>query len=164
MFAGKTSELLWRVSHHADAQIFKHTSDSRYGTESECVSHNGQRRPCWVASTADQIREQIKPQTTLVGIDEAQFFGPDIVGLVEELANCGISVLLAGLDQDYTGKTFGSMGELLGCADAVVKLAAECSQCGKSATKTFRKAASRETVLVGADDAYEARCRTCWAS
>ena len=98
----------------------------------------------------------------VVGIDEAQFFGPEIVNVAEQLAMKGIRVIIAGLDMDYTGKPFGSMPSLLSVADYITKLHAICMQCGSIAGFSYRITAVENQLLVGEKDHYEARCRKCF--
>ena len=99
----------------------------------------------------------------VIGVDEAQFFEPEIVEVVEELAAAGRRVIVAGLNQDSFGRTFGCMPELLARADVIFLARAVCMVCGEDATRSFRKSNSElSQMLVGADELYEARCRACW--
>lgn len=165
MFSGKTEELIRRLRLAEIArqrvQIFKHASDLRY--EKTCLaSHSEQRFACTpVAKTAD-ILTSVRDQTRVVGIDEAQFFTPDIVEVCQKLAYRGIRVIVAGLDQDYRGNPFGPMPQLLAIAEFVTKNQAVCMTCGGLGTKTQRLTPDQDQIVVGATEAYEARCRSCF--
>ncbi len=165
MFSGKTEELIRRVRLAQIArqriQIFKHGSDVRYG-ETHLISHSDQRFVCEPVATAEQILECIKDQTRVVGIDEAQFFDVGIVDVCQKLADRGVRVLVAGLDQDYRGQPFGPMPQLLSIAEFVTKSQAICMCCGGLGTKSQRLSRAENLVVVGAKDTYEARCRACF--
>jgi thymidine kinase len=105
---------------------------------------------------------QIEPETQVVGIDEGQFFDMEIVGAVNELARSGKRVIIAGLDQDYTGKPFEPMPQLLSVAEFITKTHAICVKCGNTANYSQRTSDSTVRVEVGANDKYEARCRKCF--
>lgn len=163
MFSGKTEELIRRVKRAQIArqkvQIFKPAIDNRYH-ETEVVSHSSQSIEAMPVSTSIELLQRVFDTTRVVAIDEVQFFDTDIILVVEKLARRGVRVICAGLDQDYLGKTFGPMGELLARADHVHKIQAICTVCGAPASKTFRKnPEQKEQVLVGETDLYEARCR-----
>lgn len=163
MFSGKTEELIRRVKRAQIArqkvQIFKPTIDNRYH-ETEVVSHSSQSIEAVPVSSSIELLQRVFDTTRVVAIDEVQFFDTDIILVVEKLARRGVRVICAGLDQDYLGKTFGPMGELLARADHVHKIQAICTVCGAPASKTFRKnLEQKEQVLVGETDLYEARCR-----
>jgi thymidine kinase len=164
MFSGKTEELIRRLRRAQIARqkvaIFKPKIDKRYGTE-YIVSHNLQRIPSEEIANCREILERAK-DAEAVGIDEAQFFGPELVEVCEELANRGKRVIVAGLDQDYMGKPFEPMPQLLAIAEYITKTLAICVVCGNPANKTQRKVASSERIVVGAFDVYEARCRNCF--
>ncbi len=170
MFSGKTEELIRRLRRAVIAkqqvQVFKPVIDDRYHQE-QVMSHNGlgfEARP--VASARD-IWQEIDPETTVVAIDEVQFFDPAVVDLCDMLANHGIRVICAGLDTDFRGQPFGPMPELLARAEQVSKLHAICVVCGDEASRTQRlidgkpAAFDDPVVLVGAAEVYEARCREC---
>lgn len=170
MFAGKTEELI-RLARRAlyakkEVQVFKPVIDDRYdGTM--VVTHQGVKHAALPVSSVEELASCIKPQTQVVLIEEAQFFAPSLVDLVVRLADEGREVVCAGLDQDFRRRPFGAMGALLAVADEVVKLRAICMQCGAPASHTYRvidgKPAHKDDpiILVGATEAYEARCRSC---
>ena len=170
MFAGKTEELIRRINVLSYAKkniiVFKPKIDNRY-SDSEIVSHSGAKVPCLVVEKAQDILKKIEADTEVVAIDEVQFFDKDIVEVCEYLADKGIRVMVAGLDKDFRGESFGVMTELLTRAEFVTKLTAVCAKCGAPATRTQRlvngKPAGFEDpiVMVGADESYEPRCRHC---
>ena len=170
MFAGKTEELIRRINVLSYAKkniiVFKPKIDNRY-SDSEIVSHSGAKVPCLVVEKAQDILKKIEADTEVVAIDEVQFFDKDIVEVCEYLADKGIRVMVAGLDKDFRGESFGVMPELLTRAEFVTKLTAVCAKCGATATRTQRlvngKPAGFEDpiVMVGADESYEPRCRHC---
>ena len=170
MFAGKTEELIRRINVLSYAKkniiVFKPKTDNRY-SDSEIVSHSGAKVPCLVVEKAQDILKKIEADTEVVAIDEVQFFDKDIVEVCEYLADKGIRVMVAGLDKDFRGESFGVMPELLTRAEFVTKLTAVCAKCGAPATRTQRlvngKPAGFEDpiVMVGADESYEPRCRHC---
>ncbi len=163
MFSGKTEELIRRLRRAQIAKqkvkIFKPNIDSRYSKNS-IVSHNEQSLP---SILIDDIMEVFKhsDDAQVIGIDEAQFFSEDIVSLCNKLASEGKRIIVAGLDQDYTGKPFEPMPQLLAIAEYITKQHAICVVCGNPADKTQRKTTESERVIVGAADIYEARCRKC---
>jgi thymidine kinase len=164
MFSGKSEELIRRLRRAQFArqalQVFKPQIDDRYH-ESRIVSHSESMIDAVPIGTSKEMAELISSETRVVGIDEAQFFDAGIVGLVERLANQGVRVILAGLDQDYTGRPFDPMPQLLSLAEYVTKSLAICMRCGAPAGRSQRLIAAGERVVVGAADAYEARCRRC---
>jgi len=170
MFAGKTEELIRRVRRaqiaRQEVQVFKPAIDHRYSAE-EVSSHNGGQVEATVVSDSHEILDQVSPATTVVAIDEAQFFDRYIADVCNELADRGLRVIVAGLDMDFRGEPFGPMPVLMAQAEQVDKLTAICVVCGASATRTQRlvdgEPASYEepVILVGAQEAYEARCRRC---
>lgn len=166
MFSGKTEELIRRLRRAQIAKqkvaIFKPKIDMRYDTE-HIVSHNLQRIPSQEISHCREIPKKAK-NADAVGIDEAQFFGPELVDICQKLADSGKRVIVAGLDQDYTGKPFEPMPQLLTIAEYITKALAICVVCGNPANRTQRKVASDERIVVGAFDVYEARCRNCFES
>lgn len=166
MFSGKTEELIRRLKRAQIAQqhvqIFKPRIDNRYGEE-QIVSHSLMRLHSTPIDQAGEVLQKLRPETEVVGIDEAQFLGPELVTVCEELANRGLRVIVAGLDQDYRGRPFEPMPQLLAVAEFITKELAICVVCGNPANKSQRIQRSEERVLVGAADAYEARCRRCFS-
>lgn len=168
MFSGKTEELIRRVRRAIIAkqqiQVFKPQIDGRYGIES-VMSHNGQRVDAEPVDNAHAIRASVREKTTVIAIDEVQFFDDAIVDVVEELANSGLRVIVAGLDMDFRGEPFGSMPDLMCIAEEVTKLRAICTVCGHSATRSQRLVNGNPAyyddpiIMVGAQESYEARCR-----
>ncbi len=165
MFSGKTEELIRRLRLARIAkqriQIFKPVIDNRYENE-YITSHAEQKFLCTPIQDAKIILEQLQDSTRVVGIDEAQFFSLNLIEVCEKLANRGLRVIAAGLDQDYLGKPFGPMPQLLAIADDLLKLKAVCMVCGGEATKSQRITKDKGQVVVGASEYYEARCRTCF--
>ncbi|MFZ9887514.1 MAG: thymidine kinase [Myxococcota bacterium] len=171
MFSGKTEELIRRLRRAQIARqrvvVFKPKIDDRYH-ESDIVSHSSQRLesiPIEHASEIEPVVRRLEPQ--VIGVDEAQFFRGDLVEVCERLADAGIRVLAAGLDLDYRGQPFGPIPRLLAVAEFITKQLAVCMVCGAPAARSQRVswalgAASEEQVLVGATEAYEARCRRCF--
>ncbi len=164
MYSGKTEELIRRIRRAQIARqhvvIFKPRIDNRYSNEN-IVSHNTQSLPSTVIDKAIEIIEMSKT-AQVIGVDEAQFFTPDIVEICEELAYNGKRVIVAGLDQDYRGKPFGPMPNFLAIAEYITKTLAICMVCGNPADRTQRLTQSHELVVVGAKGVYEARCRKCF--
>ncbi|HFE51850.1 MAG TPA: thymidine kinase [Bacteroidetes bacterium] len=166
MFSGKTEELIRRLRRAQIARqrvaIFKPRIDVRYD-ENHIVSHSDQRIPSVVVETAQEILELSRARDAqVVGIDEAQFFDNDLVDVCEQLANEGRRVIVAGLDQDYRARPFEPIPQLLAMAEYITKTLAICVKCGAPASRTQRITPSKELVLVGAAEAYEARCRRCY--
>lgn len=170
MFAGKTEELIRRINVLSYAKkniiVFKPKVDSRY-SDSHIVSHSGEQVPCLVVAKAQDILKKIEVDTEVVAIDEVQFFDEDIVEVCDYLADKGIRVMVAGLDQDFRGESFKIMAELLTRAEFVTKLTAVCAKCGAPATRTQRLVGGnpasfdQPVILVGAKESYEPRCRHC---
>lgn len=170
MFAGKTEELIRRVKRMEFAKkqylIFKPAIDNRYSKD-EVVSHNKKSMGAISISHGSDIKRYLKKNTQAIVIDEVQFFDESLVKYVQELAGKGLRVICAGLDTDFRGEPFGIVGPLMAVAEQVTKLTAICSECGTDATRTQRiidgKPAYYDdpTILVGANDSYEARCRCC---
>ncbi len=170
MFSGKTEELIRRLRRAQIArqpvQVFKPAIDDRYHVE-RVTSHNGIDFAARPVSSADEVLRLIEPETTVVAIDEVQFFDPAIVEVCEMLVNEGKRVICAGLDMDFRGVPFGSMPDILARAELVDKLHAICVVCAEEASRTQRLIDGRPAafddpvVLVGADEVYEARCRQC---
>lgn len=165
MFSGKTEELIRRlrlaIIGKQRAEIFKPAIDSRYAEE-HITSHNEQKFKCTPVPDAGKILELVDDHTRVVGIDEAQFFDDTIVAVCQKLANRGMRVIAAGLDQDYLGRPFGPMPALLAIAESILKLKAVCMVCGGLATRSQRLTGETQQVVVGAQDHYEARCRACF--
>jgi thymidine kinase len=163
MFSGKTEELIRRLRRAKIAKqtvmVFKPKIDIRY-SNSDIVSHSEQSFPSILVENPDEILA-LAENAHVVGIDEAQFFSPGIIDVCNKLANSGKRVIVAGLDQDYKGVPFEPMPQLLAIAEYITKTLAICVNCGNPADKTQRKIVSKERVLVGAADSYEARCRKC---
>jgi thymidine kinase len=163
MFSGKSEELSRRLRRAKIARkrvlSVKHSSDDRYDSKAIC-SHSGGRLEAVPLGTPDEILTAAVGYS-VIGIDEAQFFPPGLVGVCEYLANQGKRVLVAGLDQDSDAKPFGPIPHLMVIAESVTKLTAICMVCGESASRSYHKAGKTEQVEVGAS-AYEARCRACW--
>lgn len=164
MFSGKTEELIRRLRRASIARqkvaIFKPKIDVRY-SEDHLVSHSELKIPSRMVENAWDILEQ-SLESQVVGIDEGQFFDEDLVAVCQKLANMGKRVIVAGLDQDYRGVPFEPIPQLLAVAEYITKTHAICVICGNPANYTFRTAESKERVVVGASDIYEARCRNCF--
>ncbi len=168
MFSGKTDELIRRLRRATIArqkvQVFKPVIDQRYGNE-QVTSHAGTAFDAIPIQKASDILQYLDPETTVVGIDEAQFFDEEIVTLVQDLANRGIRVIVAGLDTDFRGEPFGCMPVLMAQAERVDKLQAICMVCGEPACRTQRLVNGKPAhyndpvIIVGASELYEARCR-----
>jgi thymidine kinase len=168
MFSGKTEELirLLRRALYArrSVQVFKHVLETR-SDFTEIRSHNGVPHEAGAVSTSEELLERIEPETDLIAVEEAQFFDEGIVDACRSLADSGYQVIVAGLDMDFRGRPFGPMPSLLAEADEVVKLRAICARCGRDASRSQRlidgkpAPASAPTILVGAQETYEARCR-----
>jgi len=168
MFSGKTDELIRRLVRATIAkqkvQVFKPAIDIRYAVE-KVTSHAGSDFDAIPVQKAADIRSKVDNDTTVVGIDEAQFLDADVVNLAQELASRGVRVLVAGLDTDFRGEPFGSMPELMCKAEHVTKLHAICMVCGDEASRTQRLVNGKPAryddpvVIVGAAELYEARCR-----
>lgn len=168
MFAGKTDTLISLITKEKyrkrDIISFKHTKDNRYSTD-KIVSHNGTSLDAILAETAadiEAILQAKKADETSVAIEEAQFFDPAIAPMLSTFALDGFRIFVAGLDLDSFGHPFGPMPDLLAYADEIIKVHAQCVVCGKDATRTFRKSATKEQVFVGGKDDYDARCSLCW--
>ena len=165
MFSGKSEELIRRLNRARIArqkvQVFKPKIDARYSVE-EIASHSGQKHGSLPVSTAAELMAAIQEETQVVGIDEGQFFDAELPAVASALARRGVRVIVAGLDQDYLGKPFEPMPQLLAIAEYITKTLAICMVCGSPANHTQRLVASSERVLVGATGTYEARCRHCF--
>lgn len=165
MFSGKSEELIRRLRRAKIArqkvQVFKPEIDSRF-SENQIVSHSEMRHESANSRSAADILAKIEPDTEVVGIDEGQFFDNTLVDVANHLADRGIRVIIAGLDQDYTGKPWEPMPQLLAIAEFITKTHAICMRCGQPANYSQRTFESEERVAVGASDKYEARCRKCF--
>lgn len=164
MFSGKTEELIRRVRRVKIAQqkiqVFKPLIDNRY-SEKDIVTHSSVTLESFPVGSSLDILNNLLDSTRVVAIDEVQFFDNEIIHVVRKLARRGIRVICAGLDQDYKGNSFGPIADILAISDRVDKIQAVCTVCGFPATKTYRKefVPSKEQVLIGELDSYEARCR-----
>ena len=141
--------------------LLKHSFDTRYNNNA-IVTHNKVKEKCIVVGNSNDIKNEIKPcieDVDVIGIDEVQFFDDNIVTLLEDLANIGKVVIVAGLDMDYMGIPFGPMGSILAIADEIVKLKAVCSVCGNDAMFSKRIIEKKGTILVGAAESYTPVCR-----
>lgn len=165
MFSGKTEELLRRIKRARLArqvvQLFKPRVDDCYDAV-KVVSHEGANAEAHPVADAGELLTRVVPEAAVVGIDEVQFFDAPIVEAAERLAQRGVRVIVAGLDQDYRGQPFGPIPALLAIAEYVTKLHAVCAQCGAHASRSQRLVASEGTLFVGGAAAYEARCRRCF--
>jgi thymidine kinase len=170
MFSGKTEELIRRVRRARIAQqkvqVFKPKLDDRYHAE-QVASHNGVQWEALAVDKAADIFERLDEDTTVVAVDEAQFFDWEISSVCNELAEQGYRVIVAGLDMDFRGEPFGPMPLLMAEAEEVTKLQAICVRCGGPASRTQRlineepAAYDDPVILVGGSESYEARCRHC---
>lgn len=168
MFSGKTDELIRRLRRAVIAkqkvQVFKPKIDHRYGLE-KVTSHAGNDFDALPVNNSSQIMSLIEPDTTIVGIDEAQFFDEGIIQLATDLAQKNYRVIIAGLDQDFRGEPFGPMPILMSLCEQIDKLQAICMVCGEAASRTQRLVNGKPArydqpiVIVGASEMYEARCR-----
>jgi thymidine kinase len=170
MFSGKSEELIRRVRRASfgklKVQVFKPALDNRYSTE-EVVSHNGTKVLAKPVKASLDILELLDFDTQVVAIDEVQFFDEAIIFVVQSLADRGIRVIVAGLDQDFRGEPFGPVPTLMALAETVTKLQAICLSCGSPASRTQRLINGQPAnyndpiILVGASESYEPRCRHC---
>ena len=164
MFSGKTEELIRRLRRAEIAGqhvlVCKPNTDTRYHA-GDVVSHD---RSVFAGSALSHSREllEVAEEFEVIGIDEAQFFDDQLPKVCEDLAEAGKRVIVAGLDLDYLGQPFGPMPKLLAVAEYITKVHAICAQCGALATHSFRLIGDADQVLLGAEDAYEARCRHCF--
>jgi thymidine kinase len=165
MFSGKSEELIRRLRRAKIArqkvQVFKPRIDARF-SDQHIVSHSEMRHESANVHTAADIRSLVEDDTEVVGIDEGQFFDNELVTVANELARRGVRVIIAGLDQDYTGKPWEPMPQLLAVAEYITKTHAICMKCGQPANYSQRTFESEERVAVGAAGMYEARCRQCF--
>src|SRR5687768_18502272 len=165
MFSGKSEELIRRLRRAKIArqkvQVFKPEVDTRF-SQDHIVSHSEMRHESSNIRTAAEVLAKVEPDTEVVGIDEGQFFDNELVKVANQLAERGVRVIIAGLDQDYTGKPWEPMPQLLAVAEYITKTHAICMKCGQAANYSQRTFESEERVAVGAADKYEARCRMCF--
>jgi thymidine kinase len=165
MFSGKSEELIRRLRRAQIArqkvQIFKPKFDSRFG-EDEIISHSEMRMPSTDVGSSAELLQMVDDNTEVVGIDEGQFFDAELPAVCNTLASRGTRVIVAGLDQDYLGKPFEPMPQLLAIAEYITKTLAICMVCGNPANHTQRLVVSSDRLLLGAQGTYEARCRRCF--
>jgi thymidine kinase len=165
MYSGKSEELIRRLRRAQIAkqkvQTFKPVIDDRFSAD-HIVSHSDMRIGSQTVRTSDALVAQVDPDTEVVGIDEGQFFDANLPAACNTLADRGKRVIVAGLDQDYLGRPFEPMPQLLAIAEYITKTLAICVVCGDPANHTQRLVASKDRVLVGASGMYEARCRHCF--
>jgi thymidine kinase len=165
MFSGKTEELIRRVKRamygKQRVQVFKPKLDTRYHPL-RLVSHSQQQFTSIPIERSEDILTALEPQTQVLAVDEVQFLGPALVPICEAAANRGLQVICAGLDQDYLGNPFEPMPQLLAIAEQITKLLAICVVCGNPANRSQRVISRGERLVVGATEAYEARCRRCF--
>lgn len=166
MFSGKTEELIRRVKRARLARqrvlLFKPRIDNRYD-DVKVVSHQGLKAEATAVSSSAELLSFVDLETAqVVGIDEAQFFDDGIIEVAERLANAGVRVIFAGLDQDFRGKPFGPMAALMCIAEYVTKLHAVCNRCGAAACRSQRLVGAEGQLFVGGAADYEPRCRRCF--
>ena len=165
MFSGKTEELLRRLRRAQYArqriQVFKPALDTRYD-DAEVVTHEGRSIRSIPVHSAQEILEKVDARTRVIGIDEAQFFDSELLTVCQEMADRGLRVIVAGLDQDYRGEPFGSVPLLMAVAEYVTKNLAICMVCGNPANRSQRISGGADQVEQGSRDRYEARCRRCF--
>ena len=164
MFSGKSEELIRRLRRaqiaRQQVQVFKPQFDTRY-SERHITSHSDLRLESESVATSRELLEAVRRGTEVIGIDEGQFFDADLPAVCDSLADSGRRVIVAGLDQDYLGKPFEPMPQLLAIAEYITKTLAICMTCGGPAHRTQRLVESTDRVLLGAHGRYEARCRRC---
>jgi thymidine kinase len=167
MFSGKSEELVRRLRRAVIArqkvQVFKPRTDSRHEPD-RLVTRDQRELKAQTVENSQELRSSLEWGVEVVGIDEAQFFDDGLPALVEELADHGLRVIVAGLDQDYLRKPFGPMPAILALAEYVDKMHAICVRCGAPANYSQRIAGGGEQVQVGDTEAYEARCRRCYVA
>ncbi len=171
MFSGKSEELMRRVRRaliaKREVQVFKSHLDDRYSGLRRVSSHDGSEFDAFPVSSSVELAERLRKGVQVVGIDEAQFLDSGIVGVVDELADRGMRVIISGTDMDFRGAPFGPMPQLMALAEQVDKLHAICVVCGELATRNQRlldgapAPAEGPTIQVGGSESYEARCRRC---
>jgi thymidine kinase len=165
MFSGKSEELIRRLRRAMIArkrvQVFKPAIDNRY-SPTEIVTHGDIRMRSEPVNAAGEILAKLDWRAQVVGVDESNFFGAELVAVANQMADAGKQVIIAGLDTDFMGRPFPPMPDLLAVAESISKMLAVCMRCGAPAKHTQRLKGSDELILVGADGAYEARCRRCF--
>jgi thymidine kinase len=165
MFSGKSEELIRRIRRAQIArqrvQIFKPRLDDRFAGD-HIVSHSDMKLPSQAVGSSGEILSRVNPATEVVGIDEGQFFDLTLVDVANDLADRGIRVIVAGLDQDFLGRPFDPMPQLMAVAEYVDKTLAICMRCGAPANRSQRIGDATDRVVVGGADQYEARCRHCF--
>ncbi|MDH3470978.1 MAG: thymidine kinase [Acidimicrobiia bacterium] len=165
MFSGKSEELIRRITRYhiarLPAQTFKPVLDTRYADD-EVVSHSSLSVAAEPVANAKDLLSAVEDRTVVVGIDEAQFFDDSLVSVAETLAATGKFIILAGLDLDYLARPFEPVPTLMTRAEYVTKMLAVCHRCGGPGMFTQRVIRSDDLVVLGATDAYEARCRRCY--
>jgi thymidine kinase len=165
MFSGKSEELIRRITRYTIARVptqtFKPALDDRFATN-EVVSHSSLSTAAEPVASSEELLSRVKPATVVVGIDEAQFFDLGLVDVVARLAAAGKKVIVAGLDLDFLGRPFEPIPSLMIRAEYVTKSLAVCHRCGGEGMFTQRVIQSDELVVLGAEGAYEARCRRCY--
>lgn len=171
MFSGKSEELIRRVRRailaRKKVQVFKSYLDDRYGGLQAVHSHDGNRVDAEPIQSSTELMEKIRPDTQVVAVDEVQFLDDGVVTVVNDLADRGLRVIVAGTDMDFRGAPFGPIAALLAVAEKIDKLHAICVKCGSPATRNQRlidghpAPAEGPTIQVGGLESYEARCREC---
>jgi thymidine kinase len=165
MFSGKSEELIRRLRRAQIArqrvQIFKPRLDDRF-SEDHIVSHSEMKIKSQLVMKAPEIIDAVDGRTQVIGIDEGQFFDLELVSVCNKLADMGKRVIVAGLDQDFRGRPFDPMPQLLSISEYITKTLAICVRCGAPANRTQRLVESSDRLLVGAGGTYEARCRLCF--
>ena len=165
MFSGKSEELIRRLRRAEIArqrvQIFKPGIDQRFSSD-HIVSHSDLKIRSESVQSGAEVMDRVDVRTEVIGIDEAQFLGMEIIDTALKLADMGKRIVIAGLDTEYIGRPFNPMPELLAVADEITKTLAICVQCGNPAKHTQRLVASEDLIVVGASGLYEARCRRCF--
>src|SRR6266478_4034576 len=165
MFSGKSEELIRRLRRATIArkrvQVFKPAIDTRF-SDTEIVSHGDLRMNSEPIESPKDILRRIDWRTEVIGVDEANFMGPDLIEIAGTLADSGKQVIIAGLDTDYMGRPFPPIPELLALAESITKTLAICVRCGNPAKHTQRLVNSSDLIVVGAGGQYEARCRRCF--
>jgi thymidine kinase len=165
MFSGKSEELIRRVTRSRIARIpvqtFKPRLDNRYA-DTEVVSHSKLSISAIPVDSSAELLKRVEDVTEVIGIDEGQFFDMELVEVVEHLASAGKQVIVAGLDTDYLRRPFEPIPSLCDRAEYVTKVLAVCHKCGGPGMYTQRIVTSDDLVVLGAEGAYEARCRRCY--
>jgi len=165
MFSGKSEELIRRLKRAMIArkrvQVFKPALDDRY-SDNEIVSHGDHRMKSEVVQGGAEILAKLDWRTEVIGIEEANFMGAELIEVANQLADSGKQVIIAGLDTDFMGRPFSPVPELLAMAESITKTLAICMRCGNPAKHTQRLFESEELIVVGASGMYEARCRRCF--